>query len=74
MYEGFTEPEVPRSPRSKSDTVDGPMPVEVVVLVGHISAYAYVRLSGVARVCRVCKAHGPTATGGPTDGTFLYFL
>ena len=25
------------------------------------------------RVCRVCKAHGPTATGGPTEATLLYF-
>ena len=25
------------------------------------------------RVCRVCKAHGPTATRGPTDATLLYF-
>ena len=21
----------------------------------------------------MCKAHGPTATGGPTDSTLLYF-
>ena len=26
------------------------------------------------RVSRVCKAHGPTATGGPTDATLLYFV
>ena len=25
------------------------------------------------RVCRVCKAHGPTATKAPTDVTLLYF-